>query len=214
MMPVLQPDTVEILADVMAREHAVAAYPLITGPSGSVGWTPGLRDRHLHRLGDKEVSPSSYRRSFGNEVADFDWAQGICLLVSRDAVDSAGFHRDDFWVRGEDLDFSLKMTAQGRGIFAPQAQAQHLPPESVGGSATGEYLRHAAMVQNIAFLAFTQAHGKRLRGSVAGAARRFIKLWGIRALPDLARAFWRGAQGEPAGAGHGRTFQRRFDELA
>jgi hypothetical protein len=85
----------------------------------------------------------------------------------------------------------------------------------VRGSLAAEYLRHAAMVQNMAFLAITQPHGRRIRSSLPGAARRFLRLWGIKAIPDLARAFWRGAaRAEPAGRGEGSTFQRRCHALA
>jgi GT2 family glycosyltransferase len=211
---VLEPDTLPILLDAMARENAVASYPLVTSAAGMVGWTPGLRDRRLHRLGKETLTPAEYRGRFGAKVADFDWSQGICLLARRYAVEKVGFHRSDFWVRGEDLDFSLRLTAIGRGIFVPDAVAQHVPPQSAGGSHAAEYLRHAAMVQNIAFLV-TQPHGRRLRGSLLGAAGRFLRLWGAKALPDLVRAFWRGAaRAQPAGTGEGPTFQNRCHALA
>ena len=38
-------------------------------------------------------------------------------LVRRAAVDAAGFHRADFWVRGEDLDFSLRLNMKGPGVL-------------------------------------------------------------------------------------------------
>jgi hypothetical protein len=116
-------------------------------------------------------------------------------------------------VRGEDLDFSLRLTALGRGIMVTNALARHLPPQPKAGSTAAEYLRHAAMVQNVACLALTQPQGKRLRSSIPGAARRFLKLWGFGAVPDLLQALWRGARAEAAGRGKGRTFLRRFNEL-
>ncbi len=142
-------------------------------------------------------------------------AQGICLLATRAAVEAAGFHRDDFWVRGEDLDFSLRLTAQGRGIFVPEAVVQHLPPASSASTASrAEYLRHAAMIQNIAFLSLTQRHGRRILKTIPGASLRFLRMWGLGALPDLFSALRRGASGEPAGRGAHATFRQRSDELA
>lgn len=185
---VLKPDTVAKLA----AENVDAAYPQVTGPDGRIGWLPGIKP--------------------GTHGAEFTWAQGICLLVRREAVEAAGFHRADFWVRGEDLDFSLRLTARGPGAFVPIAECEHLPPPQ-GAEAQAEYLRHAAMVQNIAYLV-TQPHGARIRRSIAGASRRFLATWGLRAIPDLLRALWRGGwRKEPAGTGQGRTFRQRFDEL-
>lgn len=211
---VLKPDTVSQLVTVLDREHADAAYPLVLGPDGHVGWTPGLRNRAQHRLELEHLRPDEYRRRFGAKIADFIWAQGICLLVRREAIEAAGFHRADFWVRGEDLDFSLRITARGRGIFAPEIEVEHLPPAGTApADQRAEYLRHAALVQNIAYL-LTQPHGTRVRRSIAGASLRFLRTWGAGAVADLGRALIRGAvQREPAGAGSGDTFHRRFEEL-
>lgn len=212
---VLEPDTVPRLAAVMERENAAVVYPLVVGPEGRIGWTPGLKDRAQHRLGNNPLTPAEYRDRLGTSVAEFDWAQGICLLARRSAVDTAGFHRADFWVRGEDLDFSLRLTAQGRGIFAPDVVVKHLPPE-IGASSSprAEYFRHAAMVQNIAYLVLRQRHGRRIAVSLPGSARRFVSMWGLGSIGDLFRALWQGAiLGQPAGTGSGTAFRQRFDEL-
>jgi GT2 family glycosyltransferase len=212
---VLEPDTVSQLVEIMDHERASVVYPLVTGADGRVGWTPGLKNREQHRIGSSPRSIAEYRERLGSRVAEFDWAQGICLLVRREAVDAAGFHRADFWVRGEDLDFSLRLTAQGRGVFAPEIVVKHLPPDaSPASSGPAEYLRHAAMLQNIAYLVCRQPHGRRIANSLLGASRRFVAVWGINAVPDLLSALWRGAvRAEPAGEGDGRSFRQRFDEL-
>jgi GT2 family glycosyltransferase len=211
---VLAPDTIPTQLAALERTSAHAAYPLVTGPDGRTGWLPGLRDRAQHRLGKTSMNVAEYRARLGTDIADFDWAQGICLLATREAVETAGFHRDDFWVRGEDLDFSLRLTARGRGVFVPGAVVQHLPPPSGALSDDRvEYLRHAALVQNIAFLGLTQPHGRRIRHSIAGASWRFVRTWGPRCIPDLLTALRRGTRGEPAGAGTGHTFRKRFNEL-
>jgi GT2 family glycosyltransferase len=211
----LKSDTVPRLVEVMEREKAALVYPLVVGMDGYVGWTPGMKDSTQRRLGESRLSVDEYRARLGVEVAEFDWAQGICVVVRRQAVDAAGFHRADFWVRGEDLDFSLRLTAQGRGVFATHIVVNHLPPaNATASSGPAEYLRHAAMVQNIAYLGFRQAHGHRIAMSALGASRRFLDLWGLGSIPDLLSALWRGAvRAEPAGAGRGKTFYQRFSEL-
>jgi GT2 family glycosyltransferase len=211
---VLAPDTIPALCASLDRENAVAAYPLVLGEDGRVGWLPGLHDRHRHRLGKRSMLPGEYRSRLGVAVDDFVWAQGVCLLVRREAIAAVGFHRADFWVRGEDLDFSLRLTAHGRGIFVPSVEVFHLPPPVPAAHGEAEYLRHAAMLQNIAYLGFCQPHGVRIRGSLAGASLRFVRTWGAHSLADLWRAIWRGTIcRQPAGQGEGRTFLQRFHEI-
>jgi GT2 family glycosyltransferase len=212
---VLSPDTVASLVAALTRENAVAAYPLALAPDGCIGWTPGLRDPLLHRLDQPRCPPAEYRARIGVEVADFAWAQGICLLVRREAVEAVGFHRDDFWVRGEDLDFSLRLAQLGRTIFVPVVEVRHYPPENTGDtSSQAEYLKHAAMLQNIAYITLRLRHGWGQAWTVPGTIRRFVRVWGLRSVADALRALWRGVVlGEPAGRGRGETFLARFRHL-
>jgi len=212
---VLPPDAITLLADSMKCHHADLAYPLVIGENGHVGWLPGLRNRIPELRDSFAGTAEEFRARFGGEARDFTWAQGICLLVKRAALERHGPHRDDFWVRGEDLEFSLRFTAQGRGVFAPTVAVQHLPPpENTALSREAGYLKHSAMVQNIAFIGFRLPHGRRIAWTIFGALRRFLRQWSWPALADAVAATWRGAVlGEPAGAGTGRTFRARFVAL-
>jgi GT2 family glycosyltransferase len=212
---VLPPEAVTALAEAMERERADLAYPLVTDGRGRVGWLPGLSPPLPGVSEAFDGSPEEFRTRFGAGPRPFIWAQGICLLVARAAVERLGSHRDDFWVRGEDLEFSLRLTAQGRGILVPTVVVQHLPPpENTGSSREAEYLKHCALVQNIAFIGFRLPHGHRIAWTIAGALRRFARLWSWPAFADACRALWRGAVlGEPAGSGSGNTFRARFDAL-
>ena len=209
------PDTLEGLLDAMERENAEAACPLVIGPDGFVGWTPGLADRVAHRAAEERATPAEFRERLGAASLEFTWTQGISLLVSRRAINALGLHLADYWVRGEDLEFSLRITADFRGIFVPAVEVKHLPPpESSAASRDGEYLKHAAMLQNVAHVGLRLRHGWRIAWTVPANVARFIVTWGLRAVPDAIRALWRGVVlGEPAGSGEGATFRRRFDEL-
>jgi GT2 family glycosyltransferase len=86
--------------------------------------------RARRRFLESGTRPESYVAKWSDAPVAFTWAQGVALLVTRRAIEVAGFHSNDFWVRGEDLDFSLRVTAGGRGIFVPRAVVEHLPPET------------------------------------------------------------------------------------
>jgi GT2 family glycosyltransferase len=168
----------------------------------------------LRRLGP--LTPEQFRAQVADRPRPFIIAHGVCLLVSRAAVERHGLHRDDFWVRGEDTEFALRYTRAGRGIFVPDAVVRHHPPhgDAAAFSREGEYLKHCALVQNNAYLGFRLRHGWRIAWTIAGTLRHFFHLWGLKALPDALRALYRGAiLGQPAGRGRGRTFYARFTEL-
>lgn len=203
--------TLGTLLHAMESEDADAACPLVLGPDGRLGWTPGFPDRNAERAARHCASPDEFRARFGSQPLPFTWTQGISLLVSRRAIDTLGLHRPDFWVRGEDLEFSLRLTARYRGIVVPTIEVQHLPPpETNAASRIGEYLKHAAMVQNVAYLSLRLPHGRRIAWTIAPNVARFLRTWGLRSFLDIARALARGALfAQPAGTGTGATFRRR-----
>jgi rhamnopyranosyl-N-acetylglucosaminyl-diphospho-decaprenol beta-1,3/1,4-galactofuranosyltransferase len=214
---VVAPNTVEVLAAAMEANGADLASPLVVDARGKVGWIPGVVEvgREMERAGD--LTPEQFRERFGDAPRDFVWTQGICLLVARGAVEKHGWHRDDFWVRGEDLDFSLRLTSQARGIFVPAAVVKHLPPsETSAVSREAEYLKHCALLQNMAYLGIRLPHGHRIAWTIPGALRRFLHVWGWggRTIGDALRALWRGVKrGQPAGSGEGKTFRALCAEL-
>ncbi len=212
---VLAPDTFEILAAAMEAGGAGLACPLVVDARGRVGWVPGVvaKGRAMERA--RDLAPEEFRQRFGTAPMDFAWAQGICLLVTRGAVEACGWHRDDFWVRGEDLEFSLRLTARFRGVLVPAAVVEHRPPADAGqASREVEYLKHCALVQNIAYVGFRLPYGRRIAWTIVGALRIFVRLWTWRAAGDAVLALWRGAVGgDPAGRGYGRTFHARCAAL-
>lgn len=212
---VLSPGTVEKLISGIEQAHAGAACAMVVDHRGRIAWLPGLLDHEKERLADGGRTPAEYLEQAGSTPVPFSWAQGICLLASREVIASSGFHRDDFWVRGEDLEFSLRVTAHRPGVWVPGAIVEHLPPSGDAAAArAGEYLKHCAMLQNVAYVALRLSHGRRIAWTIPGNLRRFFLLWGMRALGDAFRALWRGAVlANAAGNGSGVTFRSRFDAL-
>ncbi|MDB6174715.1 MAG: hypothetical protein JWL59_4026 [Chthoniobacteraceae bacterium] len=211
---VLSPGALDRLVGAMSTADATAAYPAVMSESGLVGWTPGLPEisrRDYHRL---NVPLALFRERCPRTTLYFTWAPGICLLVSRAAIVAAGYHRDDFWIRGEDLDFSLRITSAGRGVFVPEVLVEHLPPPMTSVGSQGEYLKHCAMLQNVAYIGCRLPHGHVIRKTIPGNTLRFLRTWGAKSLGDALRALWRGAvQSHPAGKGEGDTFLQRSANL-
>lgn len=200
---VVTPECLEILLTAMAREEADAAHPLTVAEDGALGWFPGLLDREKFRVIREPGSPEHFLAQCGDAPVPISWSQGIALLVTRRAVAELGWHRTDYWVRGEDLEFSLRLTHRFRGIYVPAARVAHLPPAATTAAPGEEYWKHRAMLQNIAYTALRLPHGHRIARTIPGNSLRFLRTWGWkpRVLADVVSAFLRGAvAGKPAGA--------------
>ncbi len=195
------PDTLALLLEAMERTGASAAHPLTENAEGRLSWFPGLLDRRKMRAARAAPTPAEFLEQFGAEPLPFSWSQGIALLITRGALEKLGHHRADYWVRGEDLEFSLRITQRRLGIYVPRARVRHLPP-AASNDPQVEYPKHVAMLQNLAYTALRLPHGRRIARTLPGNWLRFFRTWGVsvRTLRDSMRAFVRGAiRARPAG---------------
>ena len=212
---VIEPDTLGALLDAMMAEGAGSACPQAADVRGGLNWFPGLLDRTKFNILRHAATPEAFLKESGPEPERFSWATGVALLVTRATLEKAGIHRGDFWVRGEDLDFSLRCTQAAPGIYVPTARVAHLPPG--GGLVVDDFaerMKHAAMLQNAAFLSAHTAHGRRLIRHVPGNSFRHIRRFGLGAMSDVIRATWLGAiRSLPAGAPGGGDFRARLTHV-
>jgi rhamnopyranosyl-N-acetylglucosaminyl-diphospho-decaprenol beta-1,3/1,4-galactofuranosyltransferase len=208
-----EPDTLQTLLAAMASRDVGATCPQATDAEGRLNWFPGLLDRAAFKVLRNARTPDDFLVRWGGREEAFSWATGVALLVTRRALEAAGLHRGDFWMRGEDLDFSLRVTAQFRGLYVPGARLAHLPPG--GGRVVDDFaerMKHAAMLQNCAYLAARTSHGRSLAKHWLGNALRHWKRFGFGAIGDVLRAAWLGAvRGRPAGVPRGEYFRRRLE---
>ena len=198
------------LATAMALAGADAACPLVEDGSGKLGWFPRVLDGAAWRAVKQAATPEDYLAECGDTPREFSWSTFVCLLVSASAVRTVGSPREDLWVRGEDLEYSLRITARGRGVLVPSVRVRHLPPDAAGVP-DAERWKVLAMLQNSAFLGSRISHASALLRHLPGNVARFLAspAGGFGALRHVARALWNGlARGRPAGAPGGDHFRR------
>jgi len=108
-------------------------YPMIVDGAGRIGWFPGLQEEEPWRVIRQATTPAEYLERCGPGAVSFSWSPGVCLLVTARALRSVGPPRGDYWVRGEDLEFSLRLTSRFRSAFVPTVvpQTKSTPVESV-----------------------------------------------------------------------------------
>jgi rhamnopyranosyl-N-acetylglucosaminyl-diphospho-decaprenol beta-1,3/1,4-galactofuranosyltransferase len=207
-----EPTTLGTLLAAMESTGAGAACPQARDAEGNLNWFPGLKDRARFDLLRHSKTPAEFIERDSAKPAEFTWATGVAILVTRAALERGGLHRGDFWIRGEDLDFSLRITENAKGIYVPTAHLEHLPPG--GGRVVDDYAertKHAAMLQNCAYLFARTRHGRTLLRHWPGNAFRHLRRFGLGSIGDIATAFLQGVlRGKPAGAPGGETFRQRL----
>lgn len=179
--------------------------PMTVNIDGRIDFAPGLLVRKNHRAIRKAHAPSDYLAGFSDASVPLSWTTGVCLLVSRRAIDHLGLHRTDYWIRGEDLEFSLRVTRCYKGIFIPAVIVPHLPPATppTPDSRASEFRRHCALLQNTTYTAIHLPHGRPMLLLIPGTYRRFFRVWGCSPATvwTSLRLFWEGmVRGYPAGA--------------
>jgi hypothetical protein len=202
------PGTSAALLAALQSQPAGAAAPLLFDDRKHLWAFPEPREPDLRAVIRRTVEADECRRAFGDGPHAFSWATGACMLYTRHAFETCGFFREDFWMLGEDLEFSMRVAASLGGVFTAQATVPHLPPPpDPATSRLSHRLKFLALLQNLSYLAFHSPHSAHLRSYLAGNFKRYARTEGFApgTLWDGWCAFYEGAlckqpAGTPAGA--------------
>jgi GT2 family glycosyltransferase len=210
------PGALSALLAALGAADADAAVPLLADSWGKLGWFPGPLAQPawdvIRRLG---VTPGQFRAQCGDTPLAWNWAPWTVLLVTRRAIEAIGLPRDDFWFQGEDLEWTLRLTARFRGVLAPASLCLHVPPPARDKAAARQrdWLKQCSMLQNSAYIVTRLPHGRRALRHLPGNVWRFVSRAGFvaGAWRDATTALWMGAvRGLPAGAPGGNSWAQRW----
>jgi|688.fasta_scaffold286080_1 N-acetylglucosaminyl-diphospho-decaprenol L-rhamnosyltransferase len=208
------PDALEKMVSVMSSSRAGAVAPLLFDENGKLWGFPEPRDVALRAAIRRVTDAASAVAALGREPQPFCWATGACLIYRRDVFEKCGKFREDFWMLGEDLEFSMRAATQGGGVFAADIAVPHLPPPpgDPRAAAVAHRGKFLALLQNLSYLAFHAPQSAHLRSYLPGNFRRYLRTegWKPGNLRDAAAAFWLGAvRGQPAGTASGAKLRER-----
>ncbi len=147
-------DAVETLA-AFAEAHPEAAVvgPRLVRPDGtlerSVRAFPTLWRLATEYFFVRKLAPGSsllnplYVGGFDYaSVRESDWLSGACLLVRREATDTAGLFDESFFLFSEDTDWCYRFHRAGwKVLFCPDAEVVHVGGTTHGGRQYRENLR-------------------------------------------------------------------------
>ena len=192
---VIAPDALRILWEAMTSSGAGGAAPLLEDAAGRLWAFPEPEAPELRETIRKAVTCADAARLIGPEPQPSVWCTGASFLVSRQAIDAVGFHRGDFWMLGEDLEYSMRVASRCGVVFTTRVVVPHLPEPGSDPEAArrGDYRKFLALLQNVSYLGFHCPHSAHMKWYVAGNFRRFFRTHGLRGLGDALRCFWEGA---------------------
>lgn len=208
------PDAVKIMLAAIEAEACGAVAPLLFDPQGKLWGFPEPREVDLRLAIRRVTDASSARKILGEDPHPLCWATGACMLYRRDVFEKCGLFREDFWMLGEDLEFSMRAAAATGAVFTARVAVPHLPPEPSDhrAAAVAHRGKFLALLQNLSFLAFHSRNSVHLRSYLPGNFRRYLRTegWSPGVAWDGWCAFWQGAVcAQPAGTAAGARIRER-----
>lgn len=210
---VLPPEALEILLREKTGAHAIC--PLLEDAAGKLWGFPEPADAARRRLIRAASTPADALRLLGPGPHKFYWATGACLLVDSDGLARAGLHRPDFWMLGEDLEYTMRLATGGDAVFTCLVSVPHLPPPAADleSARRSDYVKFCSLLQNLSWLSFHSRHSAHLWRYLPGNFRRFFRTHGrgAAAVADAWECFRQGALcGRPAGHASGVRLRERI----
>ncbi len=188
----------------LASARAAITCPMLLDSNEKIWAFPEPKNVALRKKIRQVHTEADSLEHLGTEPLPFVWCTGACLLVRRDAVDAAGFYRTDFWMLGEDLEYSMRLAAFGGGLFLPDVFVPHLPPVAADSTTATASNRKKfdSLLQNLAYLSFHHPSSDHLMSYLPGNARRYFRTfgWNPGSLARIVACLWKGAiSAKPAG---------------
>ena len=210
---VVPPDALRGLLDALVASGSAASAPLLFDENGRLWAFPEPLEVALRAAIRRTHTPEECRQALGDAPHRFCWATGACMLYARQVFDTLGFFREDFWMLGEDLEFSMRVASILGGVFTAAVAVPHLPPPAkTAAIRTSHRLKFLALLQNLSYLAFHSPHRAHLRSYLAGNFKRYVRTegWAPGTLWDGWCAFYEGALWkQPAGTAAGARLRER-----
>jgi len=203
----------------LARDDWELAAPLLLDENGKVWGFPEPEEPALRKIIRQSTDPQELRHLLGPGPHKLCWATGACLFVTGKALQHHGLYRTDFFMLGEDLEFSMRVAAGARAVFYPEWQVPHWPlpaqaaPETL--NTTGHRRKFLSLLQNLTFLSFHSPHSRHLKRYLPGNYRRYLRSFGAgwRSWREMFCCFWAGGVlGEPAGGPRGQRLRNALEE--
>ncbi len=177
---ILSPSDLATLISSMEKHSVGSIAPFLVDAAGQLqevpepaSWTlaRSFRDVGQNLTAARALSPAGYPMA---------WCIGPCLLIDRSTWLRAGPPRSDMIAYGDDVEFSLRLSAASPAWAEPSVSVIHAPPKSSDSDASQAHRKKfGILLQNLAFTCVTSPRPRHLPLYLPGNARRFLKTFGF-----------------------------------
>ena len=218
---ILSASDLATLLSSMKKHSAGSIAPFLVDSEGKLQEAPEPVSWSLARAFRAVGQNLSAARALAPSGYPMAWCIGPCLLIDRSTWLRAGAPRSDMIAYGDDVEFSLRLSASAPAWAEPSVAVIHAPPTATRspsdmssealakeaappeparlGAKEGHYKKFSLLLQNLAFTCVTSPRPRHLPLYLPGNARRFLKTFGFTPtnILELIRRYTLGLLGFP-----------------
>ena len=181
---ILSPSDLTTLLSSKKKHSAGSIAPFLVDSEGKLQEVPEPVSWSLARAFRAVSQNLSAARALAPSGYAMAWCIGPCLLIDRSTWLRAGPPRSDMIAYGDDVEFSLRLSAAAPAWAEASVAVIHAPPAaSTSGlpppADTAHYKKFGILLQNLAFTCVTSPRPRHLPLYLPGNARRFLRTFGF-----------------------------------
>ena len=201
---ILSPSDLTTLLSSKKKHSAGSIAPFLVDSEGKLQEAPEPVSWSLARAFRAVSQNLSAARALAPSGYAMAWCIGPCLLIDRSTWLRAGPPRSDMIAYGDDVEFSLRLSAAAPAWAEASVAVIHAPPAAATSGLpppadTAHYKKFGILLQNLAFTCVTSPRPRHLPLYLPGNARRFLKTFGFTPanILELTRRYTLGLLGLP-----------------
>ena len=180
---ILAPKDLESLLT-SARQHSAGSIaPFLADDSGKLLEVPEPVSWPLARAFRTVGQNMEKARALAPGGYPMAWCLGPCLVITKETWLRAGPPRADMLAFGDDVEFSLRLSAAALAWAEPSVAVIHAPPTSASRlpppADAAHYKKFGMLLQNLAFTCVVSPRPRHLPLYLWGNGRRFLRNFGF-----------------------------------
>jgi len=176
------PSDLATLISSMEKHSVGSIAPFLVDAAGQLQEVPEPTSWNLARSFRTVGQNLTVARALSPAGYPMAWCIGPCILIDRSTWLRAGPPRSDMIAYGDDIEFSLRLSAASTAWAEPSVAVTHAPPELPAAPTpqdqSAHYKKFGMLLQNLAFTCVTSPRPRHLPLYLPGNARRFLKTFG------------------------------------
>jgi len=216
---ILAPKDLESLLTSATKHSAGTIAPFLIDPAGKLQEVPEPVSWSLARAFRAVGQNLEKARALALGGYPMAWCIGPCLLITKETWLRAGPPRSDMLAFGDDVEFSLRLSAASPAWAEPSVTVIHAPPAAPNSPPspipnpqfhpppvtshsppnTAHFKKFGTLLQNLAFTCIASPRPRHLPLYLPGNAKRFLRTFGFTPSNffEVARRYLKGFSGIP-----------------